>query len=64
MANQNKYFITVLLILNGIVLLGQIWPEGAPPFARVINIVVLASDFLYFCVLFWYKIQKDNVGKL
>ena len=34
----------VLLVLNAIVLLGQLWPEGAPPFARVVNIVVLVAD--------------------
>lgn len=34
----------VLLVLNAIVLLGQLWPEGAPPFARVVNIVCLVLD--------------------
>lgn len=34
----------ILLVLNAIVLLGQIWPEGAPPFARVVNIGVLVID--------------------
>ena len=31
----------VLLVLNSVVLLGQLWPEGAPPFARAVNIVFL-----------------------
>ncbi|HRG33064.1 MAG TPA: hypothetical protein PLN76_07275 [Saprospiraceae bacterium] len=64
MANQSKYFIATFLILNGIVLLGQVWPEGAPPFARVINIIVMASDFLYFFILLWHKIKNEKVGKL
>jgi hypothetical protein len=31
----------ILILLNALVLLGQIWPEGAPPFARLINIITL-----------------------
>ncbi|MBK9515041.1 MAG: hypothetical protein IPO05_15740 [Flavobacteriales bacterium] len=38
----------VLLTLNAIVLLGQLWPEGAPPFARVVNIVFLLGSLGYF----------------
>lgn len=41
----------ILLILNSVVLLGQIWPEGAPPFARVVNIIFLAASFLFFLFL-------------
>lgn len=38
----------VLVILNSVVLLGQLWPEGAPPFARLVNIGFLASSLLFF----------------
>jgi hypothetical protein len=31
----------VLIVLNAVVLLGQIWPEGAPPFARWVNLAFL-----------------------
>lgn len=41
----------VLLLLNVVVLLGQIWPEGAPPFARVVNIVFLCATLLLFASL-------------
>jgi hypothetical protein len=34
----------LLIVLNVVVLLGQLWPEGAPPFARVVNIVTLVAD--------------------
>lgn len=34
----------VLVVLNGVVLLGQLWPEGAPPFARVVNIAFLVAN--------------------
>ena len=38
----------VLVILNCLVLLGQLWPEGAPPFARAINILFLLLSLFYF----------------
>ncbi len=34
-------FLYLLLVLNAVVLLGQLWPEGAPPFARIVNILFL-----------------------
>ncbi|HPJ10419.1 MAG TPA: hypothetical protein PLS51_07305 [Flavobacterium sp.] len=37
-----------LIILNLVVLLGQIWPEGAPPFARIVNLVFLVLSLVYF----------------
>lgn len=43
--------VAVLLVLNAIVLLGQIWPEGAPPFARVVNIVFLIASLVAFGTL-------------
>lgn len=33
-----------LLVLNSVVLLGQLWPEGAPPFARTVNVLTLVLD--------------------
>ncbi len=38
----------VLLVLNSVVLLGQVWPEGAPPFARGVNIAFLLASLIYF----------------
>jgi hypothetical protein len=43
-----KQFAIVLLILNIVVLLGQVWPEGAPPFARTVNILFLCGSLLFF----------------
>ena len=43
-----QVLVPILLFLNALVLLGQIWPEGAPPSARAVNIVVLAATVLYF----------------
>jgi hypothetical protein len=49
--NKNKKLILILLILlNSVVLLGQLWPEGAPPFARTINIATLILNVIYFIV--------------
>lgn len=43
-----KPILVILLILNLVVLLGQLWPEGAPPFARTVNIVFLFASLVYF----------------
>lgn len=43
MARLRTPLLSILILLNLIVLLGQIWPEGAPPFARSVNIVFLVS---------------------
>lgn len=45
---MNKPFLFFLLLLNVMVLLGQIWPEGAPPFARTVNIIFLCLSLGYF----------------
>lgn len=51
-----KNFILVILVaLNCVVLLGQIWPEGVPPFARIVNIVFLVSSLLFFLFSFRKK---------
>lgn len=44
MSARRKAVLGVLLGLNAVVLLGQLWPEGAPPFARAVNVVTLALD--------------------
>jgi hypothetical protein len=41
MKKPGKVFLIVLIVLNIIVLTGQLWPAGAPPFAWVVNIVFL-----------------------
>jgi hypothetical protein len=38
----------VLLLVNVVVLLGQVWPAGAPPFAPVVNIAFLATTLAVF----------------
>ncbi len=44
---MKKAPVVVLLVLNAVVLLGQLWPEGAPPFARGVNIAFLALNAIY-----------------
>ncbi|MBK7693596.1 MAG: hypothetical protein IPI30_04560 [Saprospiraceae bacterium] len=48
MTRGKKAFLTTMIILNTIVLLGQIYPEGAPPFARIVNIIFLLVSLIYF----------------
>jgi hypothetical protein len=45
---MKKPILLVLILLNAVVLLGQLWPAGAPPFARAVNIGFLILSFGYF----------------
>lgn len=45
---SRKIPIVLLTLLNLVVLLGQLWPEGAPPFARKVNILFLSLSLVYF----------------
>lgn len=49
---NNKAVLVILLTLNFVVLLGQVWPQGAPPFARTVNIIFLVLSFVYFVAAF------------
>lgn len=51
MVKNSRLILIILCVLNLVVLLGQLWPEGAPPFARPVNIVFLAGSLFYFLVL-------------
>lgn len=48
MPSRRRVFLVVLVVLNAVVLLGQLWPEGAPPFARAVNIAFLVLSLGYF----------------
>lgn len=41
---MRRAFLIVMMIVNAVVLLGQLWPEGAPPFARIVNVAFLAVN--------------------
>lgn len=45
---MQRSFLWLLVVLNAVVLLGQLWPEGAPPFARAVNILFLVLSLGYF----------------
>lgn len=53
-----KPLLIVLFILNLVVLLGQVWPEGAPPFARSVNIIFLIGNLLLLFALMTSKNPK------
>lgn len=46
--HMQRKLLLILLLLNVVVLLGQLWPAGAPPFARIVNIIFLVGSLLYF----------------
>ena len=48
MRKLKRVGLIVLIVLNVIVLLGQVWPEGAPPFARTVNIIFLVLSLTVF----------------
>ncbi len=48
MSKLNKAIAIILIILNAVVLLGQIYPAGAPPFARIVNIIFLLASLIFF----------------
>jgi hypothetical protein len=58
--NGRRMVLLVLLLLNAIVLLGQLWPEGAPPFARTVNIAFLIASFLYFLMALSGRVGRDD----
>jgi hypothetical protein len=47
-----RSLLVVIILVNGVVLLGQVWPAGAPPFARMVNIIFLVTTLIVFGVLF------------
>ena len=49
---SHRMILVALMLVNAVVLLGQLWPAGAPPFARAVNIAFLAASFLYFLQAF------------
>jgi hypothetical protein len=48
---MKKPLCIVLLLANCLVLLGMLWPEGAPPFAATVNLVTLVANVVAFAVL-------------
>ncbi|MBL8951796.1 MAG: hypothetical protein JNK82_13525 [Myxococcaceae bacterium] len=44
---MRRVALLVLLVVNIPVWLGQVWPEGAPPFAREVNIAFLTGTFAF-----------------
>lgn len=55
MTRNKKILLIILIILNTVVLMGQIYPEGAPPFARIVNIVFLIASLIFFIILIKQK---------
>ena len=45
---RSRALLAILVVLNAICLLGQLWPAGAPPFARWVNIIFLVLSLAFF----------------
>lgn len=55
MKKPPRLLLIVLIVLNIVVLTGQLWPAGAPPFARVVNIGFLVVSLGVFV---WMGVSK------
>ncbi len=51
-------FLVVLILMNAMVLLGQVWPEGAPPFAKTANIAFLGANLVYLVTALFIRGSK------
>ncbi|AZA56466.1 hypothetical protein EG349_16785 [Chryseobacterium shandongense] len=60
MKKYRKIVLVVLAILNSVVLLGQLWPEGEPPFAKTINILTLILNIVFIVNLFFRKTNEED----
>ena len=45
---MKRLLLIALIVVNAVVLLGQLWPEGSPPFAPYVNVAFLIVTFIYF----------------
>jgi hypothetical protein len=62
-SNTTRIVIAILILLNCLVLIGQLWPEGEPPFARTVNIIFLILSLLFFAsLLIRRKATLSNEG--
>jgi hypothetical protein len=53
-----KGLLSILIILNLLILLGMLWPEGAPPFAPVVNMLTLVLNVAFLTYLL--RMRKDT----
>jgi hypothetical protein len=59
MTKNKMTLLIILIILNSIVLLGQVYPERVPPFARIVNIIFLFSSLIFFITMTKKKPIKE-----
>lgn len=55
MTKVKKFILIILIILNLVVLLGQVWPGGAPSFAVFVNITFLILSLLFFILTYAFE---------
>jgi len=62
MKKVRTIILIILIVLSAMVLLGQIWPEGASPFAGIVNITFLSFSMLYFILALIKKYKEKKVN--
>jgi hypothetical protein len=58
MKKSKVIILIILIVFNIIVIMGQILPDDAPPFAGVVNMIFLISSFFYFTVSIMRTVEK------
>ncbi|HEX6812918.1 MAG TPA: hypothetical protein VF384_14940 [Planctomycetota bacterium] len=56
---MKKVLYLLLLLANGLVLAGVLWPENAPPFAPTVNVATLAANLVVFAVMLRGAMKKS-----
>ena len=59
---MKKALVLALVVLNLVVLLGQLWPEGAPPFARAVNVAFLVANLAFLVAAAWARRPSSGPG--
>ncbi len=57
---KKTIILIVLVLLNCVVLLGQLWPEGVPPFATTVNIFFLLASLVFFITQLVSTMRKKS----
>ena len=60
LAMNSTPVLILLVLLNVMVLSGQLWPEAAPPFARSVNLAFLVLALIHF-LLVLYRRRSSRV---
>jgi hypothetical protein len=60
MGKIGRVFLWILLSMNCLVLLGQVWPQGAPPFAGTVSLAFHVLTFILLVSLLFGRKGRDK----